>query len=286
MRHGLRIRLAPVFLFLVLATVGAYLLWRGLSFYALAVDARVDHPDFQLLRPSGLLGNGLGYAGALLVFLNLLYLVRRRQIFTMGSMRLWLDLHTFTGLLAAELAAFHSAFQLRTPIARLTGLGLGIVVVTGIIGRSIHALVGRASTRRVLPIADELEEQAPGLGAVVLTAAEACAPTILPANASHLRCLLTLPRWRREARDRREAVLLLTRVSPLYAEAVRRVGPAIDVLVARAAAAAAAEVRSISRSALLRSWRSLHRLFAILVLLAVAVHAGVAWHFGYRWIFD
>ena len=77
----------------ILCAVGAFLLWRGLAFYRLPLEDRVDSPDFQLLRPSGLVGNGLGYAGALLVTLNLLYLVRRRQLFSFGSMRTWLDLH-------------------------------------------------------------------------------------------------------------------------------------------------------------------------------------------------
>ena len=38
-------------------------------------------------------------------------------------------------------------------------------------------------------------------------------------------------------------------------------------------------------AALLRSWRGLHRFFALLMLAAVLLHAGVAWHYGYRWIF-
>jgi hypothetical protein len=46
-----------------------------------------------------------------------------------------------------------------------------------------------------------------------------------------------------------------------------------------------ADVRSVMGMALLRSWRGLHRLFALLMLLAVVVHIGVAWHYGYRWIF-
>jgi hypothetical protein len=29
----------------------------------------------------------------------------------------------------------------------------------------------------------------------------------------------------------------------------------------------------------------MHRFFAILMLLTVALHVGVAWHYGYRWIF-
>jgi hypothetical protein len=279
-----RVRAMPVVLGGVLCAVGAFLLWRGLAFYRLPLEDRVDSPEFQLLRPSGLLGNGLGYAGALLVTLNLLYLVRRRQIFTAGSMRTWLDLHVFTGLLGAELAAFHSAFQLRTPIAKLTALSLGIVVVTGVVGRFIHALVGKAEARHLEPVAAELDAAVPGLGVLVLRTADAFPPTQLPANAPHLRCLATLPRWRREAEDRREAVRVVAFNHDEVAGARGPRAAELSSLIARAELAAAAEVRAVSRAALLRSWRSLHRLFAILMLLTVALHAAVAWHYGYRWL--
>jgi hypothetical protein len=274
-RHGF-----PAALATVLVAVAGLLVWRGYGFYTLGLEARVDHPDFQLLRPSGLLGNGLGYAGALLVTLNLLYLARRRNLFGAGSMRLWLNIHVFTGLLGAELAAFHSAFQFRSPLAKLTAASLGVVVVTGIIGRFIHALAGRAGERHMTPVIQALEERAPGLGKVLLAAVDAFPPTELPANASHLRCLATMPRWWREARDRRDAVRIVGRGHKAVVGS-RELG----ALVGQAAQAAAAEVRAVSRTALLRSWRSLHRLSAILMLLAVAVHAAVAWHYGYRWVF-
>jgi hypothetical protein len=273
----------PVALAMVLGVVATLLVWRGLGFYRLGLEARVEHPDYQLLRPSGLIGNGLGYAGALLVTLNLLYLARRRHLFVVGSMRLWLDIHVFTGLLGAELALFHTAFQLRSTLAKMTAASLGIVVVTGLIGRFIHALVGRAQERHVAPAVEALDARVPGLGKLVLAAVDAFPPTQLPANASSFRCLITLPRWWREARSRRDAVRIVGRGHPAVVASAE-----LGALVVEAAQAAAAEVGAVSRAALLRSWRSLHRLFAILMLLmllAVAVHAGVAWHFGYRWIF-
>ena len=49
--------------------------------------------------------------------------------------------------------------------------------------------------------------------------------------------------------------------------------------------ASTAEARASGMAALLRSWRGLHRFFALLMLIAVGVHAGIAWHYGYRWIF-
>ena len=49
---------------------------------------------------------------------------------------------------------------------------------------------------------------------------------------------------------------------------------------------AASEVDAHVGAALMRSWRSLHRFLAILMLTSVTVHIGVAWFYGFRWIFE
>ena len=113
--------LAPALLVVVLVALTVGLAMRGWSFYVLSLEDRVEHPDYRQLRPSGLYGNGYGWVAAMLIVLNLSYLVRRRLGGArLGSMRIWLDVHVFTGATAAVLVSFHSAFQLRTRIAALS----------------------------------------------------------------------------------------------------------------------------------------------------------------------
>jgi len=57
-------------------------------------------------------------------------------------------------------------------------------------------------------------------------------------------------------------------------------------LVTDVAKLAASEVDAVAGQALLRSWRSVHRFMAILMVVAVTVHVAVAWVYGYRWIFS
>ena len=90
--------------------------------------------------------------------------------------------------------------------------------------------------------------------------------------------LAAIPRWRRVSRQRREIVAMLA--------AEHDDAPDTRRLVRAAQKAAAAEARAPGAAALLRTWRGLHRFFAILMLLAVGLHIGVAWHYGYRWIFS
>ncbi|HEX7840832.1 MAG TPA: hypothetical protein VF469_25315, partial [Kofleriaceae bacterium] len=126
---------------LLLASITVGLAYRGWSFYRLSLDDRTQHPAYRLLRPTGLLGNGYGWVAAMLVVLNLSYLIRRRfGSARLGSMKTWLDIHVFTGLLAAALVSFHSAFQLRAPIASVSAASLGTVVMTGLLGRFLYAL--------------------------------------------------------------------------------------------------------------------------------------------------
>ena len=63
-------------------------------------------------------------------------------------MKTWLNLHVFTGLFGSLSILFHSAFQFRTPIALVTAISLGVVVVTGIAGRYLYALTPRPIPRR------------------------------------------------------------------------------------------------------------------------------------------
>jgi len=100
----------------------------------------------------------------------------------------------------------------------------------------------------------------------------------VPANASLLRSLLAIPAWRRAGRVRREVLALILPPRREMSRGQRRAAKEL-------ALAAAAEARASGVSALLRTWRAIHRFFALLMLAAVLLHAGVAWYYGYRWIF-
>ena len=264
---------------LVLISITVGLAYRGWSFYRLSLEDRVEHPEYRMLRPSGTIGNGYGFVAAFLVVMNLSYLVRRRfGNASHGSMRTWLDVHVFTGLLAASLVSFHSAFQLRTPIATVSAASLGTVVTTGLLGRFLYALGPGGVRERLGAALDAVEYALPGTrGALVAAIAQRPGPNV-PANASLLRCLWSIPSWIRVARARRAALAMAL---PPRREMPRELRRTTHELYA----ASAADARASGIAALLRSWRAMHRFFALLMLSAVFLHAGVAWYYGYRWIF-
>jgi cytochrome b561 len=264
---------------LLLLSITVGLAFRGWSYYRLSLDDRTLHPEYRLLRPTGLYGNGYGWVAAMLVVLNLSYLIRRRfGSARLGSMKTWLDVHVFTGLLAAALVSFHSAFQLRSTIASISAASLGTVVVTGLLGRFLYALGPGGVRERLGAALAAVEDELPGSRAALAEALVQRPAPDVPANASLLRSLWAAPSWIRTARDRRE---LLAMILPPRRDMSRALRSATGELYA----ASAADARASGITALLRSWRGLHRFFALLMLSAVFLHAGVAWYYGYRWIF-
>jgi len=274
-----RLSFLAVFLALVFAAITVGLAYRGWSFYQLSLEDRVEHVDFRTLRPSGLIGNGYGWVAAVLVVMNLSYLVRRRfGSARLGSMQRWLDVHVFTGLLAASLVSFHSAFQLRTPIAAASAASLGVVVATGLVGRFLYALAPAGGRDRLRVALDEIDAEIPASRAPLAEAIGRHPGPAIPANASLLRSLLAIPSWRRAVRRRRQAIAASLPPRREWSSRQRAVIRELE-------GAAAADARAAGVTALLRSWRGLHRFFALMMLAAVFLHAGVAWYYGYRWIF-
>ena len=284
--HRLRVFLT----LLTLATIAGVLLWRGHDYYRQDLALRAEHPDYRVLGPAGFLGHGYGIVGTSLVAANLLYLVRRRLANILpawiGSMPAWLSAHVFTGLVGSLLIVFHSAFQLRTPIATLTSASLAVVVVTGLIGLYLYALVPKAGLRPLKSRLAEIAPLLPGVAQRVDEFVQTTPATRLPADASLFRALLTIPRWARDARSRRRGVATAARGDKIF-RVLQNTEPRLArAFVNELGELAAAEVDTLAGSALMRSWRSLHRFLAILMLVSVSLHIGVAWYYGFRWIFQ
>jgi hypothetical protein len=282
-------RLGTWITILVLSTVASALAWRGFDYYRLGLVARAGHHDYRLLNPAGLLGHGYGIVGTAMIATNLLYLVRRRFAKALpewiGSMKGWLNAHAFTGLVGSLLVVFHSAFQLRTPIATLTSASLAIVVVTGLVGLYLHALVPRAGLRPLEERLAEIEPLLPGLVVSVHEFVQKTPAARVPHDASFLRTIATIPRWVFDANRRRRGMRSAARDDKAFRVLENTEPRLAHAFLTELGGLAAAEVDTLAGAALMRSWRSLHRLLALLMLVSVSLHIGVAWYYGFRWIF-
>jgi hypothetical protein len=263
--------------------VAAVLVWRGLDYYTLSVADRPAHPEFGQLRPTGGMGMSYAVVGTLLIFTNLLYLARRRlaSFQKFGPMRVWLDLHVFTGLVGATVIGFHSTFQARAWPNQVTAISLMVVVVSGLIGRFFYALIPKPDVHPFEDALEDLEAALPGFREQVARAVDAHPPEETRGDPALLRTLRALPGWRRTAHERREAVELILYNAPALAALDPRTRAHVRRLARRLSRAAALQAYGVAADAMLRAWRPIHRLFAFIMITTVLLHIGVAVYYGY-----
>jgi len=268
----------------VLLTAAAGLWLRGASFYRLDLHARFDHPEYRMLSPSGPLGHAYGFIATALVLANLSYLLRRRFArWRVGSMRLWLNLHVATGLLSGLFGLSHSALQLRNPIATVTMVALAITLSTGIVGRFIFFFVPQPNLARLQENCQTFEVVCPGLGRALSERLSALPLPELIGRVTLPKVLWLLPTWERDARRRKRLVRDTLRA---YEPGHQGEFQMLRARMTETATLAATVPRAVAYDHLMRSWRGLHRFFALLMIATMIVHVGVAWYYGYRWIFS
>jgi hypothetical protein len=275
-------------LVLLALCVLTYMLWYlGADFYLSELESRVEHEDYDNLRPGGLIGHGYGIVGTIFILANLLYLARRRFArWSLGSMATWLNLHVFTGLVGSLLILFHSAFQFRTPIALVTAVSLGVVVATGIAGRYLYALTPRPDRVALEQALASLDELVPGCSVRVYHALAIHKVTRVDTHRLLIAKLAAIPKWTRDARSRGFLVSYVIEDAPVTEVLGRKERRRFRKAKRAVRKYATREVVAIMASSLLQSWRGLHRFLALILILLVPVHIAVAWVYGYRWIFS
>src|ERR1035437_6295829 len=91
-------RLSLSFYFIIILVTFGVLTYIGNSYYKLPVELRFYHPLYQQLKPSGIIGHGLGVIGSLILLFGLFsYMARKRlKVFSrLGVLKYWLEFHIF-----------------------------------------------------------------------------------------------------------------------------------------------------------------------------------------------
>lgn len=148
---GLTQALVAGFALALIALIWA--LWHA-DYYMLPTELRPADPSHAWLRPGHGAGLAFGISAAVLVVINLLYLVRRsaKSRFQIGSLQGWMTSHVATGILALLCATLHGAMAPRNYYGGRALAALALLLVTGAIGRYFYAWVPRAANGRELQI--------------------------------------------------------------------------------------------------------------------------------------
>ena len=273
-------------LVIALATL-AWALWH-LEYYALPADVRPTHPKHTFLRPGEGIGLVLGIGATVLIVINLAYLLRRSPRlpwFQFGSLRTWMTSHVATGVLAFFCAALHASMSARDNVGGHAFAALGVLLVTGAIGRYLYSYVPREANGRELELAEVrsrltrlAEEWDDGQRRFRGRARDM------------VEGLVASQRWQGSFMGRFRALLLGTRDLRRAVKRLEREGRAEGLaemqiqealrLTRRAFRAAVAVNHYEELRAVASTWRYLHRWVALLMVVLVVVHVIYAVIYG------
>jgi thioredoxin reductase/Pyruvate/2-oxoacid:ferredoxin oxidoreductase delta subunit len=255
------------------------------DYYALDAAHRLLHPDHGWLRSARSVGLGLGIGSALAISVNLLYLVRRNLRIEWGSLRIWMTVHVATGVTALLLALVHGGFQPRVTTGGRALAALGVLVVTGAIGRYLYAFVPRAASGRELAL-EEVQSRLAALDREW----EGDHPEFRDRVRARVAELVAATHFSRGLLARLSGVLSSGFALRRALRELRAVGAsegvpagrvdALLVLARRSHRAALAATWLEELRALMATWRYLHRWVALLMVILVVVHVFMALRYG------
>ncbi len=283
-----RRRLALTLFLLGLSMIVA-LLMIGQEYYWLPVELRPLSPLHSLLKPSGLWGHGVGVGATTFMMANFLYALRKRwkRLKGTASIRTWLTLHMFVGIMSPLVIAFHAAFLVNNLLAVWTWVALSVVVGTGIFGRFLFSFVP-AQAGKVLQV-NELREQVGEMTRVI--------HTHMAESADYGRVTGIFDRATEAPRER-TLVGVVVRDGKMKKEVNKSVDQARGLFKDDGAFKFYKDtVEKVARAKMqiafygklkrvFRGWLVIHVVVSIFMVVLIGAHVTVTTYLGFRWIFS
>ena len=286
-----------------LSVAGAALVW-GLEYYATPLQERPFSDLHEQFKPSGLIGQGMGVIGTLMMFVGVgMYSLRKRARFLAGVGKLasWLQVHIFLCTLGPVLVLFHTSFKFGGIIS-VAFWSMSIVVVSGIFGRYLYSHIPKTIHGQFRSL-DSLSEQKEELVAAIshdfgLHTAEVdrLFPTVQRGKPKgFLHALALAIRYDVSKRTQRRRIeKILTAVAPRSDRATpRRKSDEMPLYLRDSVVGLVQSQLQLEQQIVLlkpfqrlfRYWHLLHLPLAGVMVLILLVHVAVAVLFGYTWVF-
>lgn len=268
-------------------------LW-GASYYFASAAERVRHPLHSMLKASGTLGQAFGIAGLALFLFMWLYPIRKwlGAIRGLGSVAVWMRIHTVVGLSLPLLVAVHAGWRFRGLIG-LGYLAMLIVVASGIVGRYLYGRIPRSRAGLELS-RDEISGERRALITEIAAMlrldpreVESALASPVPIGpvagiAGTFRRLVSddWTRWKAVGELRKRWRSFAARGGDVDAQAVERA-----LRLAREEIRYGQQLRMLEATQrVFRFWHVAHRPVSVTALLAVLIHVGVAIAMGQTWL--
>lgn len=114
----------------------------GWSYYGTPLRVRGYAPPHRVLKPTGVVGHPLGVIGLLMMTVPVLYVIRKRwsRLARAGSLRVWLEVHIFCGIVGPALVTFHTSFKFNGLIS-VAYWSMVAVMLSGFVGRYLFVRI-------------------------------------------------------------------------------------------------------------------------------------------------
>jgi hypothetical protein len=282
-----------IFLGIMVLLVGfafVLLLINGLEYYRTGLEERAFSPDHDTLKPSGIMGHGLGIFGSLLIMIGVAsYMARKRYRFMsrMGLVKNWLEFHIFLCTLGPVLILFHTAFKFGGLVA-VSFWSMVAVFLSGIAGRFIYLQIPRSIEGRELDLnevrtmKDDLTGTLRSTYGLDEKSYLEIAESVEKKTESSSRYILgSIIGNYKDDRKSLQSVRIALRRNNLRGKDYRKIVSLVktDIKLSR-------RIEHLdSMKNLFKYWHVAHLPFALVMLLIMVIHVGVTLLFGYRWIF-
>jgi len=284
--HRIYLAILVAIVFIAIIT----LIYNGISYYSLGTEDRVYHPDHAMLKPSGIIGHGLGIVGTLLIIIGVSsYMARKRYRFLsrMGILKHWLEFHIFLCTLGPIMVLFHTSYKFGGLVA-VSFWSMVAVFLSGIIGRFIYLQIPHTIEGRELSL-NEVREMKTDL-AVVLRKSYSLEDETYNLLMNSIQKKVGL--YRKNAivryignyfRDKK-TLSSVTRLLK-YSDMPKPDKKMILGLIKDDIKLNQRIERLDTMQNMFKYWHVIHSPFALVMLVIMLIHVGVTIVFGYRWIF-
>jgi len=280
-----------ILVFIVVFTT-AVLISFGYVYYSTPITGRFFNSLHPLLKPSGIIGHGLGIVGSLLIIIGVSgYMMRKRmrRFARWGVLKHWLEFHIFLCTLGPILILFHTSFRFGG-IVSVSFWSMVAVVGSGVIGRFIYIQIPRTiqgselgfgelqklnfelmvKLRKGFSLMEEcydlIDEISFAEGETDIKLSKIL-PIMIKSYFSNRKILSEVKSKMKENNVDKAKIKEVMKIGKSKIELSRKI----------------ALLKSMQQ--LFGYWHVFHLPFAVLMLIIMLIHVGVTVTFGYRWIF-
>lgn len=264
----------------------------GFSYYSTPIESRFFHQNHNSLKPSGIIGHGLGIIGTSMMILGVAsYMIRKRKprLVGFGYLKHWLEFHIFLCSVGPVLVLYHTAFKFGG-IVSVSFWSMAAVVLSGVVGRFIYVQIPRSIE------GNELEIEDINTMSANLTAKLKLEFGINGIISERLESISFIHQYVNESLGKSIILIFKDYFRSLFL--LRKIYKEIDYM--NLAKRKAKRVKNLVKSKIVfqrkigmlrimqkffKYWHILHLPFAVIMFVIMFIHVIVTILFGYRWIF-